>query len=264
MNMRVLFSAAFAAAFFSACGGGGGGSSTVATTPLATPSAPSVSGDMIAAVASKGWNYSGTITGQNTAFTLYADPQTTNVITLVGITAASTNASAATAFAGGHGTKQGGVGLTSSAAGYNAAAFVLLFSNGQIFSQGAVPMTSLLVPSTLTLNSTFATYPGVSATVTFVGTVPGASACPTPATGATVTYVFQGQTTTISYVPGCGITALTTNGVNLTLTSVSSYPQLGTLAGNRLADSTLWDTARSVLNVVTNGVNWRFGRNQAP
>jgi hypothetical protein len=217
---------------------------------------------MIAAVANKGWNYSGTVAGQALTFTLYTDPITGNgIIPLIGITAAATNASAATAYAAGHGVLQGGVGLTNNAGTYTAQTFALLYSNGQVFSGGAVPTTPLLVPNSLTLNQVLATYAGVTATVTAVGTVPGASACPTPANGATVTYVFQAQTTAISYVPGCGITALTTNGVSLTLTSVGSYPQLATLASARLATGTLLDTARSLLNSIAHGMNWRFNRN---
>lgn len=159
---------------------------------------------------------------------------------------------------------QGGAGLQGSAAGYNAESFVLLFANGQIFNEGLVPMTPLLVPSTLTLGQTFATYPGVTSTVTTVGTVPGAGACPTPASGATVTYTFQGQTTIISYVPGCGITALSTNGVNLVLTSVGSYPAVGTLAKDRLNGASFMDLVRGTFSAVAHGMNWRFGRTDAP
>jgi len=97
----------------------------------------------------------------------------------------------------------------------------------------------------------------MTATVTNVGVVPGASACPVVATGATVAYNFQGQNYSVSYVPGCGITQYVGNhGETFTLTSVATY-QLGTLGNVReMASLTLLDSLKSLWRLAASGKHW--------
>lgn len=118
-------------------------------------------------------------------------------------------------------------------------------------STASVPGSPVIVPNTLTQGQTFSPSAGVTATVTLVGNVPGASGCPSPTTGATVQYVFQGLTRSVSYVPGCGITQfIGSGGATYTLVSVGNYSGLGELSKFRRAESiTLLDTARSLLGL---------------
>ena len=114
----------------------------------------------------------------------------------------------------------------------------------------------------LVQGASFATsYPGLTAVVQSVGTVPGSSACPAPATGATVAYSFQGQNYTVSYVPGCGITQYTGNNREvITLVSVASY-QLGTQSTRRMDALTIFDTIASAARILANHEKWQpFGR----
>jgi hypothetical protein len=57
----------------------------------------------------------------------------------------------------------------------------------------------------------------------------------------------------ISYVPGCGMTDVrnTTNGAEFTLTSIGSYPSVGTLA-RRAATANYVDAAASLLGLRRN------------
>jgi hypothetical protein len=134
----------------------------------------------------------------------------------------------------------------------------LLNNSGTIFASGGISGTPLLVPSTLTQGQSFTTYPGVTATVQTVGTVPGSSACPSPATGATIAYSFAGQNYSVSYVPGCGITQyLGNHGEVVTLSSVGSYPQLGVQSTRRMDTLTLLDTVRSAARVIMSHEKWQ-------
>ena len=241
--------AALMTVMLSACGGGGGGSTTTGGPP---PNAPSVSGDMLAYQANRGWNYQGTaFGGQAVTFSVYADPSSGGNDTFVLFGGFGT---AATAFSG---TKLASALLQNNGGGYNAASYVLYNQDGTVYSQGAIPGSPTLVPSTLTQGASFSSYPGVTAVVQTVGTVPGSSACPTPATGATVAYSFQGQNYTVSYVPGCGITQYTGNNHEvITLVSVGSYA-LGTQSTRRLESLTLFDTVTSAAHVLTSHTKWQ-------
>lgn len=233
------------AVFLTACGGGGGG--TGAT--VVTPPPPSVSGDMMALSPSRGWNYHGQNTNGQFTISLYTDPQPINGATAVG--AAVVAGSVATVITSGTNFNQNLVaigGFTSSSSGYNA---VYEVSAG---GSATVPGSPQLVPSTLTQGQTFNPYPGVTATVTAVGTAPGASACPTPGNGATVSYAFNGQTQVVTYVPGCGITQYTTTGGTVyTLASMGDYSFIGQLSSLRKAASiTPLTTVRTLLGLEHN------------
>jgi hypothetical protein len=234
-----------------ACGGGGGGSGSNPPTPPPPPG-PSVTGDMLAYQQSRGWNYHGTaFGGQAVTFSVYADPAQSGVEPLILFGGLGT---AATAFSG---NKLGGIGVQNTASGYVVGSYVLLNNDGSVYAQGGLTGTPLLVPATLTLGQSFSTYPGVTAVVQAVGTVPGSAACPTPATGATVAYTFAGQSYTVSYVPGCGITQYTGNhGEVLTLSSVGSYPQLGTQSTRRMNTLTAFDTLASAARVLATHAKW--------
>jgi hypothetical protein len=208
---------------------------------------------MLAYQASCGWNYQGTaFGGQAVTFSVYADPQQSGVIPLILFGGLGT---ATTAFAG---SKLGAIGVMSASSGYTAGSYVLLNNSGTIFASGGISGTPLLVPSTLTQGQSFTTYPGVTATVQTVGTVPGSSACPSPATGATIAYSFAGQNYSVSYVPGCGITQyLGNHGEVITLSSVGSYPQLGVQSTRRMDTLTLLDTVRSAARVIMSHEKWQ-------
>jgi len=236
-------------AALSACGGGGGTSGGTNGPP---PGPPSVSGDMLALQASRGWNYQATnsATGQSVTVSLYVDQTTVGagelVLAATGLVGLHTTALVDHATA--ESNLVGALGITPSASGYNVNAEL---SAG---SAAAVPGNPLLVGSTLTQGTTSTPYAGVTETVMSVGTVPGASACTTPGTGATVQYTFQNSTYTVSYVPGCGITQVVPpSGVAFTLTSVGSYPTIGNLSiARKVASVTLADTARSLLGLERN------------
>jgi len=233
--------------FLAACGGGGGGNPSPLPGNNSTPP-PSVSGDMLAVSPSRGWNYHGTAPGSGPlTLTLYADPATNGVTPLVLLAVSGTQADATT------GSKVAAM-TVEPAKGYNVTSYTIYNFDGSTYADGALPSGSTLVLQTLTLNETFDPYTGMTATVTQVGSVPGASACPSPASGATVQYVFQGKTYSVSYVPGCGITQYVGNhGETFTLSSVGTY-QLGTLGNVRRMNSlTLFDSLKSLWHVVTSG-----------
>lgn len=230
-----------------ACGGGGGNNAAPLPGSNSTPP-PSVFGDMLAVSPNRGWNYHGSVPGSGQlTLTLYADPTTNGVTPLVLLAVSGTQADATS------GTKQAAM-TVESAKGYNVTSYTLYNFDGSIYADGALPAGSTLVLQTLTLNETFDPYTGMAATVTKVGAVPGASACPSPASGATVQYTFQGQAYSVSYVPGCGITQYVGNhGETFTLSSVGTY-QLGTLGNVRRMNSlTLFDSVKSLWHVVTTG-----------
>lgn len=247
---------AFAVAALAAtigCSGGGGSSPAPAPTPSPTPN-PSVSGDMLALADSRGFNYQGAIGGKPFTLTLYANPAVngTQVLVLGAVPGTLTTA------LGAIGSNKEAAGTVVSSGGYQVQNFTLFNPDGTVFAQGALPNPQL-VTNTLTLGQTFAPYPGVTATVTTVGTVPGSAACPTPgALGASVAYAFQGQNYAISFVPGCGITQYIGNkGETFTLTSIGSYPSAGVLSvGRSLAGLSAWDTAKSLVHVVLGNGVW--------
>ena len=244
-----VIAGAVAAAVLAACGGGGGGGGTGGPPP---PGAASVSGDMLAYQANRGWNYHGTIPGTGAVtISVYADPQQNGVDPLIGFGGTGTGPDAFSA------TKIAGLGVQNTGSGYVAGSYVLLNSNGTVFASGSIPGNPTLVPSTLTQGASFTTYPGVTAVVQSVGTVPGASSCPVPATGATVQYTFQGQTYSVSYVLGCGITQYVGNhGEVITLASVGTY-QLGTQSARRMDTLTTLDTIKSAARVMMSQTLWR-------
>lgn len=204
------------------CGGGGGSSPS---TPATTHPTASVSGDMLAVAASRGWNYHGEISGQALTITLYAVPSSSGATPLVALVVFGTLPDAT------NGEKLGELAVTNSSGTYAVTNFTL-YNGASICAQGELPGGSQLVLGTLTLGQTFTPYPGMSAKVTAVGSVPGANGCPNPAPGATVQYSFLSQTYEISYVPGCGITQYVGNhGETFTLVSIGNYPQLGTAPG---------------------------------
>jgi len=207
---------------------------------------------MIAYQASRGWNYHGSAFGYPAVtVSIYADPPSGTTLTLVMFAGVGTTADAFSA------TKEAGLGLANSGSGYNATAYVLL-NNGAIYSEGAIAGQPALVPQTLVQGQSFTTYPGVTATVQSVGVVPGASACPTPATGATVLYTFAGQSYLVSYVPGCGITNYVGNhGETLTLSSVGSYPAMGTQSVRRMSSLTVVDNVASLARIIATQSRWR-------
>jgi hypothetical protein len=186
LSARLSMTVIVAACALAACGGGGGGGTgSGGGGGIGAP--PSVSGDMIAYQTSRGWNYHGNAFGYPAVtVSIYADPPSGATLALVMFAGVGTAADALS------GTKEAGLGLANSGSGYNATAYVLL-NNGAIYAQGAIAGQPTLVPSTLVQGQSFATYPGVTATVQSVGAVPGASACPSPGTGATVLYTFAGQ-----------------------------------------------------------------------
>ena len=141
----------------------------------------------------------------------------------------------------------GAMGVQSTANGY------LVSSYGSVsnFSFGTIPGTPMLVPSSLQLgqswnplaNSPMSLGVSVTATVTAVGQVPGMAFCPSsPAAGASVRYTIVplGNTTTnssVSYVPGCGITDyIASTGIESMLSAVGSQ-SLGQLDITRRTES---------------------------
>lgn len=258
---RILPIGGFILAFsVAACGGGGGGSGSTSLQGGGGPGPiqpASVSGDMIAYQTSRGWNYHGNAFGQPVVtVSVYADPQQSSsfgpVDPLVMFAGTGT---ASDAFGG---TKLAGIGVQGTASGYTLGSYVLLNGNGSVYSQGGISPLALLVPSTLTQGQSFTPYAGATATVELVGSVPGASACPTPGNGATVQYTFMGSSYSVSYVPGCGITQYVGNrGELLTLSSVSSYPSLGSQSvGRKITTLTAMDAIRSMLANAIQHAKW--------
>ncbi|GAC1310261.1 MAG: hypothetical protein NVSMB21_17900 [Vulcanimicrobiaceae bacterium] len=239
------------------CGGGGGGSATPAPTPTPTPTpAPaSVSGDMLALADSRGFNYHGSLGANPFTLTIYTNPAVNGTQTLVLGEVAGTVATALNAA----GSNKLAAATFVNASGYQVQNFTLFSPDGTAFAQGALPNPQL-VTNTLVLGATFSPYPGVVATVTAVGPMPGSAACPTPsALGATVQYVFMGQTYLLSYVPGCGLTQYVGNhGETFTLSSIGSYPGTGTLSvGRSLAGLSVVDTIKSIVHIVLGQGVWK-------
>ncbi|HEY4439147.1 MAG TPA: hypothetical protein VGN14_01765 [Candidatus Elarobacter sp.] len=244
--------AAVMAVGISACGGGGGGGGSSVPGGGGGQQQPSVSGDMLALSPSRGWNYqTSNLQGVGPAtISLYTDPTpvTANETALVATGVPGLVPTVLTSTANAESNLLGALGLTSGTAGYNVVAEASAGSNA------AVPGSPLFVGSTLTQGAVSTPYPGVTETVLSVGTVAGAAACPTPnATGAQVQYTYQTYTATISYVPGCGITAATLPQGSFVLTSIGSYPSLGNLSAARRVASASWiTTARSLLGLEHN------------
>jgi hypothetical protein len=241
-----VVTAASAAALLAACGGGGGGGSVVGGG--GGGAAASVSGDMMALAPSRGWNYQGTNSSGSFTLTTYADPQPINGATAVGV--AAVRGLVPTILTSGPNFNSNLLaiaGFNSTPAGITVAYQVSLGSSTMLANQ-------VLVPSTLTQGQTFSPYPGVNATVQSVGAVGGASACPVPANGAVVTYSVNGQTYTVSYVPGCGITQFSyPSGSTYTLVSVATYASIGQLASTRMVRNVGWvSTVRSLLGLEHN------------
>lgn|GEM_PF-3588194 len=250
----LVFFAVISGVSLAACGGGGGGGGSAAAGGGSgvTPQSSTVSGDMIGYQTSRGWTYHGSAPGLGGAVTIsvYADPVQNGVEPLIGFAVAGTTA---TAFSG---EKVGGVGLESTSNGTLAASYVLLNADGSLYADGAVPGTPMLVPSSLTQGQSFSTYPGVTALVESVGTVPGESACPSPTNGATVSYTYQGQAYHVSYVPGCGITNYVGNhGETFTLVTVGTYA-LGTQSVHHLGSLSLIDDLKSAAHLLVHPVKW--------
>jgi hypothetical protein len=247
LKSHVLVAAVLSGTLY-ACGGGG--SSGPSGGPPPPPPPASVSGDMLALQASRGWNYQGTnpTTGQSVTISTYVNPSLSNgQFVLAGAGLLGLHATVLVD----HNTPEtnllGGLALLQSSSGYNV---TIEISAG---STAAVPGNPLLVGSTLTQGAVSTPFAGVTQTVVLVGNVPGAAACPTPATGAQVQYSYQGSNYLLSFVPGCGITQLVApSGATLTLTSVGTY-NIGNLAHFRkVASVTLLDTARSLLGLERN------------
>ncbi|TAM75228.1 hypothetical protein EPN44_09220 [bacterium] len=207
---------------------------------------------MMAIAPSRGWNYHGSINGQAYTFTLYADPVQAGTTSVVLLSAPGILSNAT------GGLKEGAMTVASTGSGATIGAYTIYNFDGTTYSNGGLPSPQL-VPSTLTPGQTFSPYVGMSATVTTVGAVPGASACPNPATGASVQYSYLGQSYQISYVPGCGMTQYVGNhGETFTLASIGSYPQLGTLGDVRqMASLTLFDTVKSAARILAAHEMWR-------
>ena len=208
---------------------------------------------MLALQSSRGWNYQGTGNGQSFTVSTYVNPSRTSSgqFVLAGAGLTGLQPTVLSSFNTAESNLLGGLVLTQSAGGYN------VFGEISFGSITQVPGNPLLVSSTLTQGAVTTPYPGVTETVTLVGSVPGANACPAPGTGATVQYVVQGQTYTLSFVPGCGITQFVApNGNALTLVSVGTY-NIGNLSKVRRVESvTLWDTARSLLGLERSATNF--------
>lgn len=215
-----------------------------------------VSGDMLGYVASRTWTYTVNSGSTNTygydgyysGYTgygvgggpfevgIYADPVVSSgIMTYVAFIAATGTANpfSPQTELDSNDYVAGAMGVQSLANGY------LVSSYGSVGndSYGLIPGTPMLVPSTLQLgqswnpvSNTSLLGVAVTATVTFVGAVPGIAYCPgSPATGATVRYTIlapPGGTTTnssVSYVPGCGITDyVASTGSEFVLTGVGS------------------------------------------
>lgn len=213
----------------------------VAPSPAPVTSSSTVAGDMLGYAASRTWTYTMSDGyGDISYLGIYADPQLVDGnVRLIGYysTSSANLFTAANEIGSADFTPQNGT--------YLAAAFTSVAS-GVAGISGSVPGTPLLVPGSLTTNQSWnplqsaslATIAGVSASaqVVSVGSVPGSSACPSGSStnGATVEYTVTvpGSTTEpddVSFVPGCGITAIRqiSYGASATLTSVGTQSSLG-------------------------------------
>jgi len=204
---------------------------------------------MLAFAANRGWNYQTVSIGSANPLTvtLHADDTSTGanapalsqfvapglVATAIGATSAFLNSQVTL--------------VLDTGSGYQVKNFINFY--------GTFPVNAILVPHTLTLGQTMSPYAGVSAVVTNVGIQPHEAACPIPTTaGAAVLYTGMGQTATVSYVPGCGITDLiAANGQDIGLVSISSYSDLGTLSVRQqpLA-TTVWNTVHAAVRAILN------------
>ena len=210
----------------SACDGGG--------TAIG-PSAPSVSGDMLAPVANRGWNYQTINASPALTLSIYADPPVggSSVHTFTGAGVTGLVPTVLTSVGTVDSDLVVSFGVSEDVA--NDATIVSEISTGNTAPVPVSPFlgsNSLAVPGTLTLDQTWSPFPGATATVVAVGAMPHVAACPIQASGAQVHYTFPGYDDTVSYVPGCGITDWlnNTNHEEIALISVGSYPTLGTLA----------------------------------
>ena len=236
-------------AFLSGCSGGGSSSSTPTVT------VPSISGDFLPQTAYRGSNYQGSLYGSPVTLTMYNNPPSNGTNSTVLLLKAGTNADATT------GIKLAMTSFAGSAStGYGPQNYVLYDANGVVVANGILPGGTQLVTGTLTLGQAFTPYPGMNAIVKSIGPVSGSSACPTPGNGAQVQYSFQGGTYLLSFVPGCGVTQyIGNNGETFTLSSVGSYPQLGTLGDVKtLSNSTLFDTMASAVRILVAGKGFSF------
>jgi hypothetical protein len=222
----------------------GGGSSTAVVGSSALTTAPSVSGDMVPLTTNATWTYQTVNAASAYTVTLHANNNNlavSSALTAFVVPGLQSNAITSNPSA----TISQSLFLQPTSGSFNVLS-VTRTRNGSF----SIPGSPQLVPNTLTLGQTFSPYLGVTATVTFVGTVPGAGACPTPTTGATVAYAFQGESYTVSYVPNCGISDFVTNtGVEFSLISISQETGAAVAAAERsLSGTTLLDTIRDMTN----------------
>jgi hypothetical protein len=208
---------------------------------------------MLNLAANRTWNYLGTTAGQpNTTLSLYVDPSPVDGNT--GLVAFVRPTTAPDALPADGGMLAGAVGVANQSDGYHAVSFGSVSND----SFGLVPGAPLLVPSTLSLGQTFIPYPGITATVTGIGTTSSAvqSACPGVTLQANVSYVLGGSGVGVmSYAPGCGITKFTNQiGSTYTLQSVGSNPQVGQQSFVRhVLNATYGSMLRSIWQRALNG-----------
>ena len=230
---------ACAAAALAGCGGGGGGGSTPATSQPKT-----VTGDMLALAASRGWNYQGEAEGTPITISLYTEPQLVGGDQVLVVSVASgtipTLLTSALNFEAGSAAD---AAFASGSGGY------VVVAEASLGGAYLVPGSPLFVGTSLTAGTVSSPYPGVTETVLAVGTVPGASACPAPTTGATVQYTFQNLQATLSYVPGCGITQFSGPGESFTLVSTATYSAIGQTSSARKVAVGPLDMVRSILGL---------------
>jgi len=247
----------------SSCSGG-----TVATTPLATPSPTSVSGDLLNFAPSRGWNY--LVTNIKNVYTypngeinpgvpvttatisLYVYPTPIDGTTILEEVAVSGQATSALTAPLSQQAIIGAAGFSTTGTTYTATRFA------NYTTTAAIPAVVLTSP--LVLGATATPFVGVTQTVTAIGTVPGESACPTPtALGATVQYTQGSQTGTIDFVPGCGATQILDNhGGIWTLQSIGSYPAAAsnytiTAVAQQVGGANMLDTLRSIFGLEQGG-----------
>ncbi len=219
----------------------------IAPSPVPPSSNTAVTGDMIGYAANRAWTYQVAADYSTPYYVgLYADPNLVNGnIRLVGFESSSSSPS--TLFTSSN--EIGSLDVTPLNGSYLAAAFASV-SSGTNGTSGSVPGSPLLVPGSMTLgqawnplqNAGIAGAVGVtaSAQVVATGNVPGIAACPSGSRGATVSYAVQigslvQAPAVVSYVPGCGITAVQASSgqTSVVLQSVGSMPSLGQLDAPR-------------------------------
>ncbi|MBV9270835.1 MAG: hypothetical protein JO165_07070 [Candidatus Eremiobacteraeota bacterium] len=190
---------------------------------------------MLAVAASRGWNYQGTLKGSAVTISIYADPSQIDAATPLVIAGMYGSVPTVLTDAGTvESNLIGRLGVTQSSAGDQA---VWAEPSGTSTPMSIPGAPFLVVPNSLTLNQTWSA-DGGTATVVAVGTMPGASACPTSTAGAQVRYQYGTTTVSIAYVPGCGVTqVIDGNGEAFTLVSTGSYTALGQLAWQRHPES---------------------------